>query len=280
MRAVFLASLILASAAPAFAQPAPSAQTAYVERRGLLEADATCSLLTVDIRTAVEGGAAQARGALLRGGWTNDQLVTLEQATARAARSRACDDPRTAQSAAQARDAFASWARTPAMSFPGAERTWSARRHADVAGWRLSQMLPSGGAIGVRDRAGAQEFALMIPLAANDTLAASAELALRDTARARANLDIPGRSLSGLAAGAPSPATAQRFWASARRIETIERRRWAVFVFPAAAFDAMLQLDPRESVEARIGVEARARPILIEVGDIAAARAFLAVGAR
>lgn len=274
---IALALLCVAGAAYA----TPTAQAAFAERRGLLEADTRCGLFTPDIRFALEAGAGQARGSLLRGGWTQARLEELEHAAVTAARARACDDARTTEAAARARLGFASWARTPSMDFPAAERVWVARRNSDVAGWRLRQDVGATGAVfGVREQDGQQHLSFVLPLAANGAAPSAAQIVVRDPGRARANLDVPGRTARGLEAGAPSSASAQRFWASARSIETANRTRQLVFTFPNTAFESLLRLDPRESIEVRLGAEGNGARYLIEVGDIAAARAFLAIRAR
>jgi len=283
MRAPFLVLALLlvpSLAAAQTAQTAQSAQIAFVERRGLLEADAQCRLFEPPVRAALLAGAGQARGQLLGGGWTRTQLEDLEQAAVRAARARACDDARTAAAAQQARAGFTAWSRMSAMEFPGWDRAWSARRIPDAAGWLLRQNPPGlDGAFGVRERDGAQELALVFALAPNETAPSSAQLVMRDPQRARASLrDVPGRTAQGLEAGAPSAASAQRFWANARLVGAAQRE--IAFVFPDAAFEAMMLLDPREAVELRVGDGPSARRILVEVGDIAAARAFLALQAR
>jgi hypothetical protein len=278
MRIAFLlASLTAALSIAGSAGATPGAQSAFVERRGLLEADARCNIFTPNIRFALEAGAVQARGALLRGGWTQARLDELERAAIGAARERACNDPRTATAAAAASASFASWARTPAMQFTGSERAWSARRFADPAGWLLKQDIPapSAATFGVRQYQGAEQLSILVR--STGPLLASAQLVMRDPARARANLDIPGRNVRGLEAGAPSSASAQRFLASGRRIETIGGERFMAFAFPQAAFQAMLALDPREAVEVRLGADGQSGRYLIEVGDVAAARAFLAI---
>ena len=265
---------LLASAAHA----TPGAQALYVERRGLLEIDARCVLLAPATRTALEAGAAQAAGALLRDGWTRARLNQLETATAGAAAARACADPRNAEGVAAAEAGYQSWARTLAMEFPGLERGWLARRYPNAAGWRLSQALERRrGVFGVRERDGVQRLTLALPLAANDAPPAAAQMMMRDPARAGAEaLDLRGRTAFGVAAGAPAPASASRYFANARTLGISNSgARYVVFEFPEAAFQRLLSLDPRESAEIRLdGV--RAERILIEVGDIAAARAFLA----
>lgn len=278
MREILLALLIFtpfaAQAQEVRAQAAPSAQAAYAERRALLAADQSCNLFTPPMRTALQATAAQARGALLRGGWTLTRLDELDAAAVGAVRNRACSDPTTQQAAARARLGFQSWSRSHAMNFPGAARTWYARRTPDpVDHWMLKQPLPFGAVFGVREPNGVGELALTAPLTSNAP--AGAELVLRDVARApRSQMDVPGRTAHGLAAGAPAPATATAFRASARRIETgPDGARRIVFVFPGAALLALCALDPREAAEIRF--DGAAATILVEIGDIGAARAFL-----
>jgi hypothetical protein len=79
----FLLALGTATAASA----TENARTAYVERRGLLEADAQCRLFEPSIRAALSVGLAQTRGALLREGWTNARLRELDSAAVNAATS-------------------------------------------------------------------------------------------------------------------------------------------------------------------------------------------------
>ncbi len=279
VRILLLSAALLALAGPAASAAAAEgdARAAYAERRALLEADARCSLFAPPMRAALEAGAGQARGALFRAGWTSARVRELESAAIGAARARPCGDARTEAAAARARAGFASWSRIHAMDFPGAARTWSARRTPDpVDGWRLKQALPGGAAIGVREADGAQRFTLIAPLAANAPAPASARLMLRDPIRARATpFDVPGRLARGLEAGAPAPQSAQTFLASARRIEGAGAARRVVFAFPDAAFAAFLALDPREA--AVLALDGAPR-LLVEVGDAAAARAFLAAG--
>lgn len=273
MREILLALLIFTPFA-ASAQEAPTAQAAYVERRALLAADQSCALFTPPIRTALQATAAQARGALLRGGWTLTRLDELDAAAVGAVRGRPCNDPTTQQAAARARLGFQSWSRSHAMTFPGGARAWYARRTPDpVDHWMLKQPLSAGAVFGVREPNGVGELAVTMPL--SDSAPGAAELVMRDVARApRSQMDVPGRLARGLAAGAPAPATATAFRASARRIETgPDGVRRVVFVFPGAALMALCALDPREAAEIRF--DGAAAPILIEIGDIAAARAFL-----
>jgi|CXWL01.1.fsa_nt_gi hypothetical protein len=272
-------ALGLAMTSSAWATTPADAQSAFVERRGLLEVDARCRLLAPGVRTALQAGAQQARGALLRGGWTRARVDELERAATGAARNRACADPRNETAAVHARAGYASWARTNAMTFPGAERTWAARRYPDAFGWRLLQDIgaPIGTAFGVRERDGAQRLTLTLPLTRTQQAPGSAQLILRDPARAGVDmLELRGRLTQGLAAGAPAPSASRAFFASARRVETLENgQRVAVLEFPDTAFEALLALDPRETAELRLDSGRAVQRILVEIGDVAVARAFL-----
>lgn len=279
MRPLLFAAAFAICAGAAAAEDAPDARAAYVERRGLIEADAQCRLFNRDIRAALAIGAARTRGALLRSGWTTAQVRSLEQAVVAAARGRACDDPRTASSAAQAREAFGAWVNARTMEFPGWRRTWIARRGA-ADGWRLSQAVeaPEIAVFGVRTRGGVERLALVMPLQRNEAAPDSAQLIMRDTARARAEeITLPQRVAYGLAAGAPRPGGAAGY-ASARSIERLDHgAAQAVFVFPDRAFHNLLELDPRESLEIRVQWGRRQQRLLVEVGDVAAARDFLTI---
>jgi hypothetical protein len=250
-----------------------------VERRGLLEADAQCRLFTPDIRSALSVTLAQARGALLRAGWTSANLRELEAAAINAARARPCDDQRTATAASDARRAFSHWSNVSTMEFPGWDRSWQARRVIDDSGWRLSQAIdaPVGAMFGVRQRGDAQRLTLAVPLARGQAAPATAELILRDAARARVReVALPQRISQGLEAGLPSPAASTSI-PSTRAIERIDGQQVAIYSFPDTAFRDLVTLDPRETVEIRLESGRSSQRLLVEVGDIAAARAFLTI---
>ncbi|MGD9966992.1 MAG: hypothetical protein AB7T59_10755 [Hyphomonadaceae bacterium] len=255
-----------------------NARAAFVERRGLLEADTQCRLFTPDIRSALTVGVTQARGALLRAGWTSGGVRTLESAAVDAARGRACNDERTTAAAADARRAFASWINVGTMEFPGWERSWRARRAADASGWRLSQAVdaPLAATFGVRQREDEQRLTLVLAAPGNAPPAA-AQLILRDRARVSVReFPLTQRISQGLAAGLPSPSAAAVV-PSIRSLERIDGRQHAVFTFPDTAFRDLLALDPRESVEIRLTTGRTVQRIFVEVGDVAAARAFLTI---
>jgi hypothetical protein len=275
MRFILLA-LALGTATTASATE-PNARTAFVERRGLLEADAQCRLFDPSIRSALSVGLAQARGALLRSGWTSASLRQLETAAVNAARSRTCSDQRTADAAAAARRSFASWANAGSMEFPGWDRSWRARRVVDQNGWRLSQDIdaPIAALFGVRQTRDVQRLALALPLARGATPPTSVQLIVRDRDRGPLReIALPQRISQGLAAGLPSPMSSISI-PSVRTVERHDGQQFAVFTFPDTAFRDLVALDPRESVELRLETGRATQRLLVEVGDVAAARAFL-----
>lgn len=280
MRLFFLAAaLSTCLSAAAQAAEEPDAREAYVERRGLIESDARCNLLTADIRAALNVGVLQAQGALLRAGWTSAQVRGLGQAVAQAAAARACNDRRTLQAAAEARRAFTPWLAAGYMEFAGWERSWLARRGTSD-GWRLSQAIeaPRAAVFGVRQQGAAQRLALIVTLERNEPAPLSAQLTLRDPSRERPReISLPQRVAYGIEAGAPAPGAATTI-PSSRAIERVSGgRTQVVFTFPDTAFATLLQLDPRESAELRLQDGRREQTMYVEVGDIAAARAFLTI---
>jgi hypothetical protein len=273
MRTLLL-TLALSLAAGSAAADTQDARAMFVERRGLIEADAACRLFTPSVRDALSIGVAQARGALLRAGWSNAQVRDLEGAVVSAARARACTDPRTTEAANAARRGFGAWANSGTMSFPGWERTWVARRSTGGDSWRLSQAIdaPIRATFGIRDRDGAQRLVLIL----STTDASAASLHMRNTPRAAlVEVGLNQRIAGGLRAGAPSLASRKTFEAS-RSIERSWGRPTAlVFTFPDEAFRDLLSLDPRESVEITLRNGRSTQSIFVEVGDVVAARAFL-----
>lgn len=282
---LFLAILSIAvpwSITAAAAEP-PDARAAYVERRGLVEADAHCGLFSPEMTAALQAGATQARGALLRSGWSTTQVGELESAVVAAAHARACNDQRTLSAAADARTGFANWINAASMDFAGGDRGWTARRLAAADGWRLRQTIagPIAASFGVRDHDGRQELVLLIPVARRSAPPSSAQLVMRDPSRGDAGeISLARRISFGLEAGLPAPGVSQ-YIPSARRMERVSGEdAQAVFVFPNTAFADLLALDPRESVEIRVRSNAGETRLLVEVGDIAVARAFLTIRPR
>lgn len=271
----FLAFILALAFAPsAMAAEPPEARAAFVERLGMLRLDARCGLLDQDVRAALRASSAQARGALLRAGWTDAQIRNLERTVSSAADERPCNDPRNAEAASDARHAADIWRRTGTMRFPGWEREWVARRTADREGWRLSQSI-NDTTFGVRERGAGQTLSLV----ASGEAPSAVRLTMRDARRSRMEeVALTRRVAYGLEAGMPGPRTATISSTAARRSERVSLwRSQTVFEFPNAVFEQLLALDPRETVELELRYGRRSERLLIEVGDLAAARAFLAL---
>lgn len=276
MRALLLAALLCAGPAHAVGP-----EVAFAERSALLGADRKCDLFEAPLRAALTAAAAQARGAVLRAGWSEARTDVLGQNARAEGARRPCSDATLLHAANGARAGFAGWARLPSMRFTGGERAWIARRTRDIDGFLLRQdmIAPRIASFGVREDNGRAALTLMLPLAAGESPPASARLAFRDRTRAaRSAADLPGRTRTGLAALAASPASANVVHAQTRRVETVERARRALLTFPEATLAELAALDPREAITIDLDGARGTTRLHLEVGDLAAARAFLAAG--
>lgn len=277
--AAFLTLALLALAGPA---AAAGADQVFAERRALLAADTRCDLFPPALRQALEASTFQARTALLRSGWTAARADQLGSAAAAEVGARRCDDPVLARAASTAKAGFDGWTRVMSMRFPGAERGWLARRAPDPQGFFIRQdiALPRAATFGVRRDGTGGSLVLTVPLTPSEAAPSAARLSYRDISRApRSAVDTPGRTAKGLAAAVASPATSKVILPRDRRLETGERNaRAVVFTFPDAAMADLKRLDPRETIA--ITLDARTPvTLLVEVGDLAAAHAFLAAEA-
>jgi hypothetical protein len=256
-------------AAPALAAQDPAAIT-YAQRRALLAADDGCALLDAAPRAALTAMTHQSRATLVRAGWTRDRLDVLERQAISAGRSHLCASDALRDAAASARAGYEGWRRLPSMTFPGTDAEWRARRTPDPTGWYVWQDVAGapGYRFGVRGGQSGPELAISGPDASR---AAIARLRLRDVTRApQPGFDAPGRLNARLTDRLPMPTESRLVIASARRD--------AGFAFAPAALDAIAGLDPREAVAIELaGADGVPRRYVIEVGDIAAARAFLAL---
>jgi len=279
MRAFVLFAALFSLAGPA---AAAGADAMFAERSALLTADRRCDLFSPQLRQALEASTFQARGVLLRSGWTTLRADALARGAAREVSARRCDDPVLVKAADNARAGFSGWTRLMGMTFPGGERTWSVRRAPDPQGFYIRQDIPNPrpAVFGVRREGNGGSLMLVMSLRPDEAAPSTARLSFRDTARApRSIADTPGRLGHGLASLTASPATARVTHAQARAVETGERgARAVVFTFPDSALYTMKGLDPREAMT--VTLEGRQTITLyVEVGDIAAAHAFLAAEA-
>lgn len=279
-----LGAAALAAPGMAFGQPADL----FFERTMMSAADGRCRLFTPELSAALAAGAAQARGAALRAGMAPKDLAALERrAQAQAARLD-CHGRDLAQAATRVQDAFAGFQRVTRMTYPGDVADWRADRGVGRAPrWRVAQDVifgPDHMTFGLAGSEGASGLVAVAAFADGQTPYA-ARLVLRDETRTL------GPYL-GLAADAPlkrklPPRSATRgFLAEARTQADAEllpkgaEHGWA-FRFPAAAAQALAELDPREGVAVEFLFPGdKIRTAYVEVGDFAAARAFLQIAAR
>lgn len=266
----------------------------YYERSVMLAANARCHLFTPEIASALAASALQARGAALRQGADAGMLSAAAERAKLAAFRHACTSPDLTTAAGRVRDAFSGYARTTWMNFPGETAVWRAERrptapvvdHKPVDGplWRLSERgrwMDGSGPAPVLGLASDLSLPLMlapIPAAAG---ASTAFLIVRDPVKAVGPYLPPGRDL---ALRAPPRPLTRAFVLRSKDVapaSLLDRGRGGgtLFGFPPEAALAIEALDPREVIIVEITFPGRAPPLraLFEVGDFAAARAFLLV---
>lgn len=280
-----LGAAVMVASGAAAAQPADL----LFERAMMSAADARCGLFAPDVAAALAAGVAQARGAALRAGAGRDDLAGVE----RRARDRAarldCRSPDLVREAGRVRDAFAGYRQVTRMTWPGAVADWRADRGLGRAPrWRLAQDVAFGAdrmTFGLAGREGASGL-VAVAAFADGKAPYAARLEVRDAARTLGPyLGLGGRAAPLSRRLPPAPAT-RGFLAEARAPaegELLPRgaeRGWA-FRFPAAAAEALAGLDPREAVAVEfLFPGGRTRTAYVEVGDFAAARAFVQMAAR
>ena len=281
------AALILALAGLAAPARASGASDLLYERTLMQAADARCHLFAADVGRALAASRDQARSAAVRAG---DAPVAVADTQARAAARAAsvdCRAPGLAMAAARVRAAYAGYARLQVLTFPGPQAMWRAERpYAGYHGpprWGLVQVpLGQGGWVLFGQVDGA---VTALDARRGAAPAAGARLFVRDPAR----LATPyiASSRRDLAAQAPPHEAARVFIADDRYAPP--RSLWpagataaTAYRFPATALQALAALDPREVATLELVYPSvkgeRVVRAWIEVGDLAAARAFLSLG--
>ena len=257
------------------ARPSVASDQAWYERSFVVATNARCHLFDAPTASALAVAAAQARSAALRAGADVIQV----NATQARARGRAATVSCTSRDLQTVRDrvqnAFAGWARIPRMGFEG----WQADRYRrEGISWSLSQQSVTGRSpvtFGVVHAEGQQQLAAVVSFVGRPR-PVSARLVLRDPAKS------PQPWLTGH--GLAPVAVRQSLWASGQRVThanllTPEATQGQTWVFPMAAAARLEALDSREAFAVefhfRDGTVATAR---FKAGDLAAGRAFLAMG--
>ena len=254
-------------------------------------ADDRCRLFTPNLAAALKAATFQARGAAIRAG-AEDLDMDAEAARAKDAADRvACNDPDLAVVQTRIASAYSAWAGLRRMEFPGERGLWKTNRTTfPTVGWRMDQTVQTGGA--------SVTFGLIAEGAGQDTVAAvvafpgksrpyAARIVMRDAERLyRPWLgEASGQKPSGQSLDLP-PRVGRKTLFAAQGLEAASdllaegRKQGDLWVFPASAIADLAALDPREPfvVEFVFNDESVARA-RFELGDMAAARAFVGMGA-
>ncbi len=285
-----VAAAALCAASPALAQ---SAAELFYERTVMAAADSRCRLFDRPTSSALQAGAAQARGAALRAGSTAKALREIQARAQAKAASVSCKSPDIALAADRVRTGFAGYARLQKMDYPGDTAGWAADRavSAKFNMWGLSQQVRFG-----HDRmtfgiwSGPTQAPALTAVAgfADGAAPYAARLVLRDANRTGdAYLDKRGADARGripLASRIPPNGATTAFTALSRDAAPRDllpdgvKSGWS-FRFPTAASEALAALDPREAAAVEFLFAGRSgdtvRRAYVEVGDFAAGRAFL-----
>jgi hypothetical protein len=270
---------------------ADSAETLLYERTLMDRAGARCHLFSPDIAAALSAAGTQARGAVLRGGGSAAGVRQIEDRAALKAYAVPCASPDLATAATRVRRAFDGYADLRFMRFPGSFSPWQAERKPwplVVKGkvqpgprWRLTQTAQSDAGVVTFGMADGPEL-VVVTTAGDAGRAAGARLLLRDPAKAADPFLDPRRP--GLLGRVPPRALTQAFLARSLgpAPASLSLGGGTELRFSADAAQALAMLDPREAATVELVFPTRTgervETAIIEVGDFAAARAFLAVG--
>ncbi len=261
----------------------------FVERTATIVAGYRCGLFTTQVAAALAASAQQARGAALRAGTDMKTLKALEEDARYRANRLDCKSPQVLNAAARVREAFAGYERITRMIYPGDVASWRADRGTGKAArWRLAQEVRFGTdrmTFGLAGWEGANGLVAVSTFSDGRTPYA-ARLILRDGAKTLGPYLVVTGGTSRLSQKLPPRAATRGYLAEARSAAGADllpkdiKAGWA-FRFPAAAAQALVELDPREAIAVEFLFSGeRVRTAYVEVGDFAAGRAFLQMASR
>lgn len=265
---------------------AANAADQLYERTLMTAADGRCRLFAPNIGSALDAARAQARGATLRSGATQDQVEALERRARSKAAVAACNSKDLTTAASRVRGAFEAYANLQKMTYPGDVSTWQAERavSATIPLWRLSQPSSFGADRLIFGLAGRAKALITVVTFADGAQPYAARVVMRDPGRTQGPY-IDARGGNRLSAKIAPRSASQVFSAEAREPASVSllptgAKTGIGFRFPIAAADAISRLDPREALTIEFSFAGRGgsdvvRKAYIEVGDFAAGRAFL-----
>lgn len=264
---------------------AANAADQLYERTLMTAADSRCRLFTPTISAALDASRAQARGATLRSGASEQQVAALEGRARAKAAGAACNSKDLTLAASRVKKAFEGYSQMLSQVYPGDVSSWKAERSvsATIPVWRLSQPASFGADRLMFGLVGRAKAVTAVATFDNGQRPYAARIIVRDTNRTLGPYISPGagRNLSGKVA----PRNASLVFTAETREEAPltllpnGAKTGLAFRFPTAAADAISQLDPREAVTVEFAFTGRGdeitRKAYVEVGDFAAGRAFL-----
>ena len=264
----------------------------YYERSLMAEAGVRCGLFTPQVQSALVSAREQARGAALRAGNSPQALRSIADRAKERARTTPCDSRDLGIAAQRVRSGFEGYARLIRQDFPGDMGVWRADRSVSAQRllWRLSQDVRQGALqmrFGLAGRPGGDSL-MAVASFPDGGAPYAARIVMRDRRlTSGVYLDARGESLKSLPLPRRMPRSGpyesysaeSRSTAGADLLPPGMAVGWA-FRFPAQAAAAMAELDPREAILVEfLFASGPPRRIYVEVGDFAAARAFLAIRA-
>ena len=286
-RGLIAAGLAAACFAAPVAASAASAASQYLYERALMgAADGRCHLFTPAIGRALSAARAQARNAVLRGGASSADVEATERRAMAKAASVDCHAPGLKLAADRLRVAFADYAKLQTLSFPGVRAGWKAERpypgYHGAPRWGLAQGVLGQGGWMVFGITGGQ--VTLLDGRPDSAPAPIARIVFRNPAiLSEPYVDLRRNDPADQVAPA---AVSQTFIArgrtsAARSLLPAGARTGLAYQFPPDVMAALAQLDPREMAALQLVYPGpkgdRVVTGWVEVGDLAAARAFLVV---
>ena len=275
-----LAAAVLAQSAPAAYADAAAVRRTWLERVAITAADEACNLFSDGERLALLSGLYQAEGELLRANESRAEMARLATEVRAHAKSLGCVHPDVVSVAETVRSGYRAFVKTNYIEYPAAHSIWGASRSVHDR-WAVSQTdKASLITFGLR-RAPAkpEEIRLAIAMPAKGAVPSSVQLIMRDPSKMPepwfGAFSKPGPKLV-----APPRSISRIEWAGkvASAKDAVGEPIW-VFTFNASAIPELEQLDPREAIMIELVPPSRiadqsVKRIVLEVGDLRAARAF------
>lgn len=257
----------------------------FYERTLMRAADGRCRLFTPALASALDAARAQARGATLRAGVREAEVLAIEQRAVSKAGTVSCQSKDLKLVAERVRKGFEGYALLQRMSYPGDRARWEADRasSATIPLWRLSQPAAFNQDRLIFGLAGRGAQMLAVATFADGAQPYAARLVMRDPELTQGPY-LNAKPARGLASNVAPRAASRVFSAESRDMAAptllpIGAKTGVTFRFPQVAGDWISRLDPREALVIEFLIAGRngdeVRRAYVEVGDFAAGRAFL-----